>query len=218
VKRNRRVKCDEEKPHCLRCRRFGRKCEGYLEVTAQRKSTRTGPPIAGPRSLLPASKLQPSHDLEGLSDLEYRYFQTFKFETVPELSTTFSFRLWSRVVLQACHSVGYVQQAVIALGALQKSLIHGQDLNVALARSLTEERTEHYRNALLHYSNAVKAMRLMVHDKERDTRMILIGCLLVLYFEGSQVSLLFAQINFSLKYLSRYLTVLLHYFKLDHIR
>jgi hypothetical protein len=28
--RVRRVKCDEESPYCLRCRRFGIECDGYL--------------------------------------------------------------------------------------------------------------------------------------------------------------------------------------------
>ena len=185
------MKCDEEKPHCLRCRRFDRKCEGYLENTTQRKSRRTEVPKSAPRSLLPASSLQPSSCFEGLSETEFRYFQTFKFETVPELSSIFSSRLWSRVVLQACHSARFMQQAAIALGALQKSLMSKDDEVVASAGSVSEGRAEHYCNALLHYSNAVRAMRETAHDEKKDTRMILIGCLLVLYFEGSQVSFVF---------------------------
>ena len=185
------MKCDEEKPYCLRCRRFDRKCEGYLENPNKRKSRRSDAPKGAPRSLLPASTMQPSHCFEGLGSTEYRYFQAFRFETVPELSSVFSVRLWSRIVLQACHSAPFVRQAAIALGALQKSLMYGDEVNVATAGSISEEKAEHYCNALLHYSKAVKAMRETVHDQKKDTRMILIGCLLVLCFEGSQVSLVF---------------------------
>ncbi|KAJ5701016.1 hypothetical protein N7493_012062 [Penicillium malachiteum] len=57
--RSRRVKCDEEHPHCRRCRRSGWQCQGYavrLEwsqtpgIRAQRRQLRSSPPI-------------PTHDL-----------------------------------------------------------------------------------------------------------------------------------------------------------
>ncbi|KAJ6008244.1 hypothetical protein N7540_012220 [Penicillium herquei] len=53
--RARRVKCDEEHPHCRRCRRSGWQCQGYavrLEwsqtpgIRAQRRQLRSSPPIS----------------------------------------------------------------------------------------------------------------------------------------------------------------------------
>lgn len=47
--RLRRVKCDETKPHCLRCTRFGQRCDGYITKAPSKQSLQ----ISTTRTLAP---------------------------------------------------------------------------------------------------------------------------------------------------------------------
>ncbi len=54
--RTRRVKCDETKPSCLRCEKFGHKCDGYVQKEA--KSPTMGRTTA--RTLVSKSPISPT--------------------------------------------------------------------------------------------------------------------------------------------------------------
>ncbi|EPE34970.1 Zn2/Cys6 DNA-binding protein [Glarea lozoyensis ATCC 20868] len=49
----RRVKCDETKPACLRCVKFGHQCDGYINKNPTKPSS--GSPTSGSRVLVPKS-------------------------------------------------------------------------------------------------------------------------------------------------------------------
>ncbi|KAI9846842.1 MAG: hypothetical protein M1838_001117 [Thelocarpon superellum] len=111
----RRVKCDEEKPACARCRNTGRTCDGYLV------SPPIDPPIHPPqgagtqhRALVIAPG--PSLEIPG-GPQERRCFRFFRDRTVPQLSGYFSSEFWSRLLLQATHHDPIIRHAVLAVGA-----------------------------------------------------------------------------------------------------
>ncbi|KAK4109648.1 hypothetical protein N656DRAFT_715579, partial [Canariomyces notabilis] len=80
----RRVKCDEAKPHCQRCVKSGRKCDGY------RSTIRSSPP---------ASALSPAGLFETAS--ERRSFYYFQTHACHSLGGPFNSSFWARGVLLA---------------------------------------------------------------------------------------------------------------------
>lgn len=133
----RRVKCDETKPSCLRCLKFGHQCDGYVSKPSPKapqgspSSSRVLVPKASSLSLSaskPAkigvttiqdsmeAKLYPAPSSPLFRNThEHLAFTTFCAST----SHTLSFPdLWTRLMLQACETSPSIRHAVIALGAL----------------------------------------------------------------------------------------------------
>ncbi|CAN8095579.1 unnamed protein product [Discula destructiva] len=86
----------------------------------QRRSAHTPPetPVVeqGSVTLYTPSIFPFDHHQDGL------YFQLFQSHTASELSGYFDSVFWSRLVLQQCHSEVAIRHAVVALGALYKTL------------------------------------------------------------------------------------------------
>ncbi|RFU31827.1 hypothetical protein B7463_g4522, partial [Scytalidium lignicola] len=188
----RRVKCDETKPYCQKCTRFGRKCGGYLTHTLREpkapvsKLQDCDPPLKSQTKLSLGIPLQPPGTVQLKDELEARYFRVFEEQTSSELSGTFQLSLWNRFVLQSCRDEPFVKHAVVALAALNvsyKSQLQwgNTDLPVHL-----ENPDEHQRFALTQYDKAVTYMRLSISDPNRDLWKALLSCLLVYCFESFQ--------------------------------
>jgi hypothetical protein len=123
--------------------------------------------------------------------IEYRYFLTFRNDTVASLPSLFSRPLWEKVILQACEEEDFVRDAAVAIGALfscgrkffESSTGQEADLNLDVP-------TPSYCAALQYYGKALKRMRERLEvnhgDREKGLRMALIGCLLVVCFESLQ--------------------------------
>ncbi|KAF8859327.1 hypothetical protein BDZ45DRAFT_650332 [Acephala macrosclerotiorum] len=134
--RIRRIKCDEEKPHCRKCTSTGRKCDGYTTTTAPRKSPsqkETTPTINDVVSnlSLPQMGVIPFQGTKS----EQRAFYYFQQETVPQISGFYRSQFWFQSVLQACHHNPAIRHAAIALGSLHENSIavgpkHTEDLSV----------------------------------------------------------------------------------------
>ena len=105
IDRIRRVKCDEQKPHCFRCTSTGRKCDGYRSET------------------IPS---QPGHHLHNISLVlpgspkERRAFEFFRNCTAPEFFGYFPDEFWQRNVLQASLSHSPLWHGIVALGSLHE--------------------------------------------------------------------------------------------------
>jgi hypothetical protein len=186
------VKCDENKPLCLRCLKFGIKCDGYLPPCPRKTPTAKDAlkirPYLAPKvkqklssrnqsqeSPLPLSK-PPASDLQFRNDSEQRYFHVFKNDLIPEISFLFKTSIWNRTILSACHSEPFVKDAVLAISALSISI---KDPASSFSKT-------HYAFALERYDNAVRKMRSSLTSEECHLRKALIGCLLVFCFEGFQ--------------------------------
>ncbi|KPI39061.1 uncharacterized protein AB675_4624 [Cyphellophora attinorum] len=93
----RRVKCDETKPLCNRCRRLGITCDGYQTLSA-------------------------IDDSQFDSALERRSFFFFRDKTLPELDSFAKFSFWDRMVLRQSYDGCAVRAVLAAIGATHEAL------------------------------------------------------------------------------------------------
>ncbi|RDL42375.1 uncharacterized protein BP5553_02354 [Venustampulla echinocandica] len=192
----RRVKCDEAKPHCLRCSNFGRICGGY--PSNEDNPRPKAPSLQVPRRLLskamqgspspsrtpsPAPRPAPTVRQLGLpvgvvfqDEREHQYFLHFRDETAIEISTGFDPSLWNVLVLKAC-DIPAIRQLVVATAALSlamtKSELGARDIDTSA----------HHQYALQKYGEALKGIREMVANGQDSIRIALISALLIFCFE-----------------------------------
>lgn len=107
----RRVKCDEAKPHCQRCTSTGRRCDGYGTPN---------PPLSSHRDLTTLSSA-PALVRSSGNARESRSFQYFYERTVPSLAGYCGSEFWNRLVLQVSQHEKSVWHALIALGSLHEN-------------------------------------------------------------------------------------------------
>ncbi|KAF8855511.1 hypothetical protein BDZ45DRAFT_595527 [Acephala macrosclerotiorum] len=181
----RRVKCDGSKPECLRCQKFGRRCEGYLQSSSQFRGLMQLQPRIPTLSLY-----SPSNTIHSTEE-ESRYFRTFSEHTATELPGYFEATFWTRLVLQESHNVPAIRHAVVALGAMTKSLetAPGPGLKVNVLQTADKK---HHENAVLAHIKAIRELnRYISSSNSPQLRYALIACLLFVCFEtfqGSQAS------------------------------
>ncbi|CZT43251.1 uncharacterized protein RSE6_03256 [Rhynchosporium secalis] len=161
----RRVKCDEAKPFCIRCKEMHIACDGYeIKVPKSRDHTGHFFPIlpkgqvaahapAAPKFITIILEPQP---VSNLSDSEAQYFDFFRHNTTSALAEYLDNKFWNRIVLQATEQTLPIKHSVIAIGALHKTLQqdpcpYGQDGNL--------QQNPHYRFALQQYGKALKLTR-----------------------------------------------------------
>ncbi|KAI3321864.1 hypothetical protein HD806DRAFT_502160 [Xylariaceae sp. AK1471] len=102
----RKVKCDENQPHCLRCRSTGRICAGY----------RTPPP--GSFSWDNLLRVRPSTIPSASSSTELRGLDFFRCIVAPALTGPWGNSFWIRQVLQRAIQEEATRQAVLAISSL----------------------------------------------------------------------------------------------------
>jgi hypothetical protein len=184
------VKCDEAKPGCRRCQKFGRACDGYPEPSSGR------PPAPPKRRLgvVPIQPRLPPGSLHGpaisihSTEQECRYFQVFVAVAARELPGYLTTDFWSRVVCQESHTITAIRYAAIAVGALNRSLENapGPYLKVNIIQSVDRK---HHEYAVLYYLKAVQTLnQYLSTSKSPQMRVALISCLLFVCFETFQGS------------------------------
>jgi len=187
--RIRHVKCDEEKPACLRCRSTGRVCDGYLWNTKRRSPVKDvvtpSPPdlsvanLVHSRQLSIATILSPS--ISGTTQ-ERHCFEYFRFEIGQELCTAMMLEPAHHFVLQACHSDDAIKSAVIAIG----SMGHRFRFNRLLTSD--DEQANALQNfAQSQYCKALEHLRAqMCNDPTGSIDLATISCFLFTIFEFLQ--------------------------------
>lgn len=194
IYRIRRVKCDEARPQCLRCLKFGLECDGFPIIAPgyQRAKSKCAlkirpwnGPGSGPKSrplaqrfhLSPSQLLQPPPDISFQNATEQTYFQAFRYDVIPEISGVFNASFWNHIVLPTCHDrdAPFVRDMILAIAAIRLSTGESQHSNGP---------SKHHQFALERYDQAVRAMRSMLSNEARHLRQALISCLLVFCFEG----------------------------------
>jgi len=195
--RIRRVKCDETKPHCIRCTKFGTKCDGYPDIEKKAKSqTRTGPlkirPWLGPKTqALVAPSRAPLRQAPSIiifpTETENLYFDAFRKDIIPEISGIWDNSFWDSIVLTACDEP-FILDAVLAIAAISLSIKETRTTTRTLEDGTSDPRvsSKHYQFALERFGRAVRTMRSTLTNGEQHLRKALIGCLLVFCFEGFQ--------------------------------
>ncbi|PYI25030.1 hypothetical protein BP00DRAFT_499800 [Aspergillus indologenus CBS 114.80] len=101
----RRVKCDEAKPSCQRCDRSNRVCEGYATPVRQQIPDRSITTYSIPFKV-PGSQ----------ADRQLLHF--YCCQAAEGLSSFSDTTLWTRLILQRCHTQPIVRNALVTLSAL----------------------------------------------------------------------------------------------------
>lgn len=155
----RKVKCDETRPHCLRCQNSKRTCDGYLpdddagrtsrgQILAMRPMTRPQLAQTPPGA---AVLQQPDSHSPAAAPPDMMYFDLYRRANAASgaaslLPSTF----WHRDVVQLAHSEPAIWHATVAMGALHHSGerdvrggLEGEDAQAALSAAMA-----HYGQAM----------------------------------------------------------------------
>lgn len=166
--KERRVKCDEVKPICLRCTRAGQSCKGYGPLLSEPRPRNPEPVI---RRLLPRQDPSQSRGLAitvgralpslRLNGSDVLYFDFFRSEAVNELAGYFPSSFWSRTVLCETLTDPCIRHAILALGAASYPLVAR---NQRLPSSPSNDATvnDHGRAAICHHTKALALFRGMM--------------------------------------------------------
>ncbi|KAJ6108797.1 hypothetical protein N7512_008634 [Penicillium capsulatum] len=175
--RNRRVKCDEQRPACQKCLSTGRICGGY--------AIRRGFPGSDP-----SSGLQIVHHVPGIAqatrmwkipqsselihEVEYRSLEFFQLHTTncfgPDIGS---------FLLQAAFYEPIIRTIAVAIGSLHRSFVfHHKGM------SATQEDT---RFTLIKYGKAIQQLvSIQPHNLPKANDTFLIACILFFSFECLQ--------------------------------
>lgn len=119
---------------------------------------------------------------------EGQYFQVFRTHTANELSGFFDSEFWTRSVLQESHSEASIRHAVVALGALYKTLEKASESPPGSpdnSNNTFDTAPNHYNFALQQYGKALKRLRESIGNNEaRSQRTILISIVLFTCFQS----------------------------------
>ena len=190
--RKRHIKCDEGRPECARCLKAGMRCAGY----ASDVSARLNPVFLATRPLLPREDVmsglsftRPSSLLLNESEIEHRYFQHFQDQTTSGFSMNFDNSLWNRLILQTSRHEPFVRHAVVAIGAISKSIQIDPSLNRAheptgSTKHQNQMANLHRKFAFLEYSKSLKEMKNIILKANFSPRQALLASLLSFCFEN----------------------------------
>lgn len=154
--RVRKVKCDEGKPHCNRCLRTGRKCDGYTPTKED-----------GLLSVRPRQSFPGAETVD-----EGRALQFFCEIAGPFLSGATDPYFWTRLVMQFSNFEPAVRQSVVAISTLYEQVQADPEPRARLRDS---------RLALSHYNAAIGELRSMDNQP-----LVLLVCVLFICIEFLQ--------------------------------
>jgi hypothetical protein len=202
VGRARRIKCDEQKPECVRCRNSKRRCGGYdgSALAAVRRASEpavriirakadddndesTGRPMPAVGRSSSAAGLDVAPSLlpaDGAPE-EARLLEWFCSRSLPDLWDRYQSghgeeSRWKEVVRTCCHEIPPIRHAALAIASMHGSIAAEgpSGARAAVPSSL----------ALQHYNRAMSQLSFIIdgHDGE-STHVALILCLLFVAIE-----------------------------------
>lgn len=117
---------------------------------------------------------------------EGQYFRVFRSHTASELSGFFDSDFWQRSVLQESHSEASIRHAVVAIGALYKTLESQTESPPGSPETGTfTTAPSHYEFALQQYGKSIARLRESLADQEtRSERTTLISIVLFTCFQS----------------------------------
>ncbi|KAF8864745.1 hypothetical protein BDZ45DRAFT_669119 [Acephala macrosclerotiorum] len=193
----RRVKCDETRPECVRCQRFGRGyCDGY-------ENTRVDPPerkVILPKVFSIISEPSPKRDpvIQVFKNQdEFSCFRLYCEEVAPQLSYS-NRSVWHQLLLQAGQHQPFIRNAIITIGALNRSMkkidLRTSPVPTGRKPSMVPDGQEDpnaariHAFALEHYGQFLQGAKSNIASmtKEQGRRIAMIACLLVVCIENMQ--------------------------------
>ncbi|KAI1098952.1 hypothetical protein F4804DRAFT_101518 [Jackrogersella minutella] len=228
--KQRRIKCDEQRPACTQCVRSRKICTGYPPPPRTKvfEEVRIAPkPDSGYRSptspahdtIWPARSYPPARSVvvrprsqrgsvRGITPpqtpiessltvhrpsmitfnpTEGQYFQLFRERTAGELSGFFDSSFWTRSVLQECHSEEAIRHAVVALGALYKTLekmSESPPSSPSAVVDVIDNAVRHWEVAFKYYDLALRSLIDSTSPDHASQRMSLMATVLLACFDS----------------------------------
>lgn len=174
----RRVKCGEEQPACLRCTATGRLCDGYgvpdIPVSSGESTSQSK---AFQRALIARPLSTPFYDIFS-SDQERRSFQFFLLKTAPQLAGDFECAFWERLLLQTVHHEPAIRHVTVALGSLHEHF--QRDPGAPLSSRIPPATDNSF--ALRQYLRAIRSL-MPSPSASQPIDVSLISCVLFACFE-----------------------------------
>ncbi|KAH7395604.1 hypothetical protein BKA64DRAFT_745798 [Cadophora sp. MPI-SDFR-AT-0126] len=197
--KKRRVKCDENKPQCYRCCKFGRVCPGYKSE----KNDSTSPsPRPETRTILPKPSICPPPTLSLSTEIsevmfqateEFLSFRLFCTQTSREPAGVFQTTTWNRIVLQSSHQYAFLRHAIVTIGSLSMSIkdaLNNNDIPPSIGPELWNSQPAFLRTnndfALRQYNKFLRGSRQALISGPEGQRLALIVCLLIICIETLQ--------------------------------
>jgi len=117
---------------------------------------------------------------------EGQYLQVFQKHTASELSGFFDSEFWTRSVLQECHSEASIRHAVVALGALYKTLEKASESPPGSPdNNPFDTAANHYNFALQQYGKSLtRLLESLQNNARRSQRTVLISIILFTCFQS----------------------------------
>lgn len=175
VSRIRHVKCDEEKPECLQCRKTGRKCDGYDAKPPKHHHSK--PKQGRLASGVPAISSDHCIVLRPGTREERQYVELFCNQTSRAISGFFSSDFWNYLLPQLSCSQPAIRHAIAAVGAIHERFLHAPSLPAPSAGSQNEP------FALQQYNKAIKHLMDSFPSSEQSLDLTLITCCLFVCLE-----------------------------------
>jgi len=147
----------------MRCQKMRIDCGGYT-VRGKSKLPASSSSL---QPLAPKAPMSTTHGTTLISlpiqqsfqnDQELQYFQVYCDSTATGLGEYLDVHLWSRIVLQASAQEPYIRNALIALGALNKTLSL-KTLTETQPETVKTQLTVHYQAAFQNYGKLLKGIR-----------------------------------------------------------
>ncbi|KAK7996174.1 hypothetical protein PG991_015641 [Apiospora marii] len=186
----RRVKCDEQKPKCVRCEKLNHKCTYAANSEAKSPKESSSPDSCRSSPAREVGTLFYQPRCYNLNSQEGLYFELYQNKVAKRLAYP---ELWYRSVLRESVRDKTVRHGVIAIGALaQAGLEHAARPSTRQVprRTLSKElmRSTHYREAIQNYTQALSTFRNRMELEGGSTppRTVIIATLLFLIFEQMQ--------------------------------
>lgn len=169
--KRRRVKCDEGKPTCDNCNRFGRICEGYplAAIDAQRRRRVSQHPKSNSAAQAQfPQQINLTYGMDGESQWLEKWFDN----TAKELAKFSCPYFWYTLIPQVSWSHQSVRQALIAVA-------------IICEESCSLQRKGHDSSkALYYYNESIRALTKIKGDKSASTDVVMLCCILFWIFEN----------------------------------
>ena len=172
--KKRRVKCDEARPVCKRCRVGGYVCDGYSTTTVTKANHEAG--SSDPTNSVDAAVIslqnQPGFSLSFRDERGHLYFHAFQEVLTPEVANGHVRGVWTETVPRLCHGADFIRDITTALAALRLS---------------TERRPEsdnHYQHALRLYGSSLQSLQTSLGSQRCSLRQALTASLMMFTFEA----------------------------------
>ncbi|KAL4986696.1 hypothetical protein BDW68DRAFT_162623 [Aspergillus falconensis] len=161
----RKIKCGEEKPHCVRCTSTGRHCE-YAGTTYGTFSSASS---ATTSVIVPTSALSSTPDRAWRERRAFAYYSRHAAPMLGGLDAEF----WGTMVPRLCLSEPAVWDAIISISSLFESYKPSKPAHK-------------YQDALGWYARSVSAVRQQIERGSADVFVGLISCVLFICIEALQ--------------------------------